>query len=485
MRITKGRTLLAIAIASGGALAFLALHSSGKPTVRLPDGTVLSVQRISYGQRQPFTLKPWQSQLQKVMDQLPTWLSRRLPAVPNSPGMWEGGGLPLPGGDALYVWLTRRDSRSGHYVGTGLYWAEILDEHGCPFHCAQAGGITYNPRAATAAEYEVGWFAFQAFPRWQKRFRLRFYNYQHKFVGEFVVANPLLRGPANWETEPLPITKRDGDLTFTLQRFSLHANTNGPGSGSGRLQSPPLIAPMFEVRDPGRLTTEWEPVQMDLFDSLGNQPSVWPFKTPFLCPFESAWKLRVKFCGKENSGVSSNACWTVHHLKLPSPGSYAALSMTQQVQGLTLRLIGLAGAGHTSYSNDVPVRARPLNGLEREDYSETSMAAGSGGRMDTKHDILMPIPHVALLVSGLTEDQRISVQASDEHGRNFFAKIWEWDFPSGGFKESHGLYLAFKRDSYYFLGLDLPAEATELDLTVCVHRVRTVEFVVKPPAHLP
>src|SRR2546430_5488556 len=47
--------------------------------------------------------------------------------------------------------------------------------------------------------------------------------------------------------------------------------------------------------------------------------SVWPFKTPFLCPFESAWKLRVKFCGKESSGVSSNACWTVHHLKLPSP----------------------------------------------------------------------------------------------------------------------------------------------------------------------
>ena len=197
------------------------------------------------------------------------------------------------------------------------------------------------------------------------------------------------------------------------------------------------------------------------------------------------WKLRVKFCGKEISGVASNACWTVQHLKLPSPGTFAALSVTQHVQGLTLRLIGLAGAGHTSYSNEVPVRAYPLSGLEKEDYSETSMAAGSSGRMVTQQDIQMPVPHVALLVSGLAEGQRISVQASDEQGRKFFAKIWDWDFPSGGFKERIGHYLPFKPDSHYFLGLDLPSDVTELELTLCVHRARTVEFVVQPPGRAP
>jgi hypothetical protein len=278
----------------------------------------------------------------------------------------------------------------------------------------------------------------------------------------------------------LPITRRDGALVFTLQGLSLRADPIA--AGSDRLHPPPLIAPAFEVSEQGKPTKKWEVVQMNLSDSLGNQPSVWPFKTPFLCPFEPAWKLKVKFCGEEIGGVASNACWTVQHLKLPSPGSFAALSMTQQVQGLTLRLIGLAGAGHTSYSNDVPVRAYPLNSLEKEEYSETSMAAGSGGRIDTKQDIKMPVPHVALLVSGLTENHRISVQASDEQGRNFFAKIWEWDLPSGGFKESSGFYLPFKRDAHYFLGLDLPAEVTELGLTVCVHRARTVEFLAKPPA---
>jgi len=165
----------------------------------------------------------------------------------------------------------------------------------------------------------------------------------------------------------------------------MRPDTNG--AGSGRLQPPPLIAPAFEVSEQGKPTKEWEVVQTDLFDSLGNQPSVWPFKTPFLCPFEPAWKLRVKFCGKEISGVASNSCWTVRHLKL--------------------------------------------------------------------------------------------------QGRIFFAKIWEWDLPSGGFKQSNGFYLPFKRDSHYFLGFDIPSEVTELGLTVCVHRAPTVEFVVQPPRPSP
>ena len=175
MRLTKGKILLATAIVLGGAIAFLGIHSSGKPTLRLTDGTVLTVARVAYGEREPFTLRPWQNLLQKIADQLPTWLGRHLPAVPNSPGMWEGGQLPVLGGDALYVWLTRRDPRSGKFVGTGLYWAQILDEHGCPFHCAQAGGINYNPRSTPTpvGAHEVAWFAFQAFPRSQKRFRLR------------------------------------------------------------------------------------------------------------------------------------------------------------------------------------------------------------------------------------------------------------------------------------------------------------------------
>jgi len=477
--LPKSKVFAVTAVLCLGFAAFL--HSTRKQTLNLKDATTLTLEKIDYGTKRPFHLDPWRQRFQWVIDHLPAWLSRILPHVGTSTGAWNGGDLPAPGGDALYLWLTRRDTRSGQYLDTGLHWAEIVDEHGCPFIAAQAGGISHNQGPST--RYDVAWFAFQAFPRRQKQFRLRLYDAPQNLVGEFVVRNPARASPALWKPQPLPITRRDGALVFILQSLSMRPDTNG--AGSGRLQPPPLIAPAFEVSEQGKPTKEWEVVQTDLFDSLGNQPSVWPFKTPFLCPFEPAWKLRVKFCGKEISGVASNSCWTVRHLKLPSPGSFATLSMTQQVQGLTLRLIGLARAGHTSYSNDVPVRAQPLNGLEKEDYSETSMAAGSGGRIDTKEEIQMPVPHAALLVSGLTEDHRISVHVSDEQGRIFFAKIWEWDLPSGGFKQSNGFYLPFKRDSHYFLGFDIPSEVTELGLTVCVHRAPTVEFVVQPPRPSP
>jgi len=39
-------------------------------------------------------------------------------------------------------------------------------------------------RQGTAGpDYEVGWFAFQAFPRRQKRFRLGLYGPQKEFIG--------------------------------------------------------------------------------------------------------------------------------------------------------------------------------------------------------------------------------------------------------------------------------------------------------------
>ena len=118
-------------------------------------------------------------------------------------------------------------------------------------------------------------FAFQTFPQRQKRFRLRLYDGRQIFIGEIVVPNLAPRGAANWETESLPIPKRDGDLAFTLHSLSLHTPNNSTGSETRRLQAPPLIAPVFQVSEDGRLTTEWEAVQMDLSDSWGNRPSQW------------------------------------------------------------------------------------------------------------------------------------------------------------------------------------------------------------------
>ncbi|PYK99104.1 MAG: hypothetical protein DME19_09940 [Verrucomicrobia bacterium] len=419
-----------------------------------------------------------------MIDRLPAWLSRHLPSL-GGEASWGGGELPMPG-NALYAWLTRYDPRSGRYLDTGLYWAETVDKHGCRFIAAQCGGTTRHQGAGVRG-YEVGWFAFQAFPRRQKRFRLRLYDAQQKLLGEFVVPNPALTGETKWKTEPLPITKTDGDLSFTLASLALLSDSNGGKTNGDRLQPPPLITPVFENSEHGQPTKEWQAVQMELFDSAGNSPSHWPFKSPFLCPFERAWKLSAKFCGSENGPFATNASWTVGRLGVPQPGSFTALSATQQLQGVTLRLIGMAGAGRVTYSNEVPVHAEVLSGLEDKNYSESCFgSSGPGGMSQMVYDVRTPIPHIALLVSGLTEDERISIQATDDTGRNFYAKIWEWDLASDGFKASGGRYLRVPiYNSPHFLGLAVPDDAKELTLIFRVHRVRTVEFVLKPPGLSP
>src|SRR5438046_4886812 len=110
MRLTKSRVLLVPAIVLAGALVFLAVHSSWKPTLTLADGTVLTVEKISFGKREPFTLHPWRERFQRVIDRLPAGFSGIFPHFNSPNGAWSGGELPDPAGGALYIWLKRRES---------------------------------------------------------------------------------------------------------------------------------------------------------------------------------------------------------------------------------------------------------------------------------------------------------------------------------------------------------------------------------------
>jgi hypothetical protein len=129
------------------------------------------------------------------------------------------------------------------------------------------------------------------------------------------------------------------------------------------------------------------------------------------------------------------------------------------------------------------ITAIGIGGLIAKDYSETSMGTGSGGAWVTVNTVQTPTPHVALSVSGLSDDERISVHAIDDKGRKFYAKAWEWDFPSNGYRKSEGPYLRRPYTTLSFLGLDVPADTRKVTLTFCVHELRTVEFVVQPPGH--
>ena len=146
---------------------------------------------------------------------------------------------------------------------------------------------------------------------------------------------------------------------------------------------------------------------------------------------------------------------------------------------MTLTAISLAGAGNDTYSNNVPVQASPpvdlhQNNTFRNSYSGTI----------SSYYLTANTPHIAMLISKMSDDQRLTVRATDDRGREFYAREWAW----GGYhpnsakvSELHYLKL-YDTSGLTFLLLDLADDSRTVDLTFCIHKARTAEFILKPPS---
>src|SRR5579863_10390518 len=122
-------TLLAI-------VAALAWTFAARPTrwqQKLPDGTVMRVERVSFGRADP-NYYPW-----SLPDRVKRVVSAALPkrwstnwALSKTPVSIVGEGIVgkvNTNQDALHVWLTRRDATNG-FTNVGVDSAELVDRLG-------------------------------------------------------------------------------------------------------------------------------------------------------------------------------------------------------------------------------------------------------------------------------------------------------------------------------------------------------------------
>src|SRR5262249_13317470 len=106
---------------------------------RLPDGTVLRLEAVTYGKQHHFESGPFRL---AWLRRLFPWLARLIsPSADNT--------TPR---DALVVWFTRRDATGRSLTFTPLSHAIALDEHGCRFEisplsmsAAGTSGSTQGP----------------------------------------------------------------------------------------------------------------------------------------------------------------------------------------------------------------------------------------------------------------------------------------------------------------------------------------------------
>lgn len=481
MRISRIALFLVLPLVAVAALVFFLSHRSNPIEYKLTDGSIVRLEKVSYGKDEKFMPRGgWLRRLQdEAVAHLPSKWTSGFAYGSGVTSSWWNNSVVHTNSDALHIWITRRDPLSGNYLDVKIQSAQLLDEHGCTFIATQCGG---DNNAQVTNGYCVGWFRFEAFPRHERSFRFQLFdNYGGNYACEFTVANPAPapKEAADWSVNSLPITNREGDIAFILR--SLTIKTNQDNSKAIRYGNPRQIVPAFEVTEHNEPSHEWEAVDQDLWDRSGNFASEMWGDSLFLCPQEKAWKLVVRFFGSEKSSSASNSVWTLRSLKVPAPGEFTNLNATQDVQGVTLTAISLAGAGNVTYSNNVAVQASPITGTNENNFYNNS---SSGGMNMNNYNLTANTPHIAMLIPKLPDDQRLTVRATDDRGREFYAHEWAW-----GTYQRHPAYVSqlhylklYDSSGLTFLTLDLADDSKTIDLTFCIHKARNAEFIFKPPS---
>jgi hypothetical protein len=303
-------------------------------SVTLADGTILRIEKVSYGKREPFKAPDGfvPRAREFLISHLPKkWANRFPKPLRAGSSVGASSGIVHTNSDALHIWLSRWDPTANGYDAYDWISAEIVDDHDCVFPSAQ-GGNEGDPTlppvvviGGTHPKETVNWLTFEAFPRQQKQFRLRIYSGLNSgsFVAEFIVQNPLAGKPvaSNWPAQSIPVTVRDNDVAFTLKSMSYRTNFDYHADHDPFFSNALGIIPAIEVTEQGLNSSNWFPVTAELWDSSGNfARKKFPFRESlsnamFLCPSNVIWRLSVKFCGLSNSPAASNGSWEISGLK--------------------------------------------------------------------------------------------------------------------------------------------------------------------------
>ncbi len=407
----------------------------------LSDGTVLTLEHVSFGKQHRFDGRRW---WERWLSRSPASWQRRLRTATTPPVAMTRVMTHSTTNDTLVLWFrVRRASASASPVWSGL---RVMDEN------AQACGqsiMRYSQVLSGIRQIEG--IGFDAFPRRGRKIILRYYQQnpatdQEELKWEFPIANPA-RGPfAAWQPEPLPATQRDGPVEFTLTRLVAGVDIhNWARRATNPIKAGTLAA--FRVSENGHAVTNWQVMNILSFDATGNvagnqmhlghqDKGEWVMAlTGGLWPDEPVWKLRTEF--SRDSDFLPEELWTVRGLRtkdiLLGPHWIIPTNIlsSTNLAGYTLELKQLHASG-----------------------------SGEANRVD-------PV-WVNVRVDPAPAGHRLAVvKVTNEKGESIGRDLIGW----GGWGIGGGKYQFYLRD----LG-----DAQTLDLTFAFHKSRFAEFTVKP-----
>lgn len=362
-----------------------------------------------------------------------------------------GGPFTTPT-DTLVLWV-KQEHDPQQYANFQYYLYDMAGT-ACAVSYGYGGG---NGRQGS----EVVGVQFTAFPRRQGKFIVRVQEQsnggQEMSAQKFVIRNPVRGSFPTWTAESLPATQEDDDFSVTLTKlvacaampYQRDQDDADDAANKG-------VQVTFHAERNGNAVTNWEPLSVVTSDATGNSVGGGVAKNDWqgnqdtvvyqygLWPDEPAWKLRVEF--SQQSDFADSELWSAQNIPL--------------AEGRQQDFYNYGNPRRGNTNNPVFAEA-DLNGFHLKIFTPkqfTDVGQGSYLQGGMSIQVTPSLPNdMHLTIVKLTDDQTNDI-ANMNQGWN-----------GGG-----------ANGSTYRYGLRDLGGATNLNLTIALHKSRFVEFTVKP-----
>ena len=430
------RWMVGTIIAAAVVILVLRLGStdSTRRPVTLPDGTVLTLEKVSFGTEHHYRHGTfWQRLIWRLSPALGSRFNMSRPGE-------QQHRSPTP---TLCLFFHRTAAPSNSWPED--LFVTVCDENEVEYAPGLIGWsrpLRTGPRAFGDERLEVRYA--EHFPRRAQTLLLRAYSWSRvnagdiRFInaGEVRIPNPAFASFPVWTAEPLPTIRRAGDLEVTLTNLEVVVDPQEKLRLNKKNLKTGLRAG-FHLTNNSELPTDWKVESIRLDDATGNSLYLWSgagaqpmqpgmFASPWRLGLdEPAWRFRVEL-SRQTNFTEEDLCIIADAPVIPNPGS-PSTPFQATIKGTTIS------------------------------FQKVIRQNNWGGNAS-----------IEVEVSPKPESFRIAlVKAIDDHGRTI-----EIMKPPVGYGD-------FRFGPHYF-GIQIPADSKTLTLTFARRESRFVEFTARP-----
>jgi hypothetical protein len=318
--------LLGAALLLAGLVGVMTYRPKHEPLRRipLPDGTEVRLEYVTYGtdHRAPGA------------GRLAGWLSQQAQRWPRLEIPYEATEYQHETSDpVLGLWFTHFDPRTKAYI-PGIEQKLSLSAVNSGDYLEFESSRSWNPYGGVLPMPHL----FVTCPRFERRkanVSLRVTMLGQ--TSELTVPNPAADVSfPQWKPEPLPQTRRMGELDLVLRSVSFRRDEDG------KLVTPPALNPVFEVLHHGKESQGIDGGEMKWFDATGNQSIG---QGDLLSFSERAWKLRVTAFLVEGYPMSRSEGVVLDPVPLPGSGQIEFFRVPERGRKERLSMAIVVGPG--------------------------------------------------------------------------------------------------------------------------------------------